>query len=212
MDSKTVGMFRSWNHFNEVIIYYQRKTPVFCLLAISVIEVDLVFDSFKKLELISSLRLKARTQQKLEIELVTSITILSLPFLFWRWKVFPARPVRWHPDPSLDHGGPGWSKLTLEKDYNPSFVFQVLSSCPPVRPPCSFDIGYFIFNYNLMVRPYNTLVTTETGWVPGDPSEKVQCYEYSQLRCRAGGRGEDWVCCCVLILQISGLMWPGGPH
>ena len=134
MDSKTVGLFRSWNHFNEVIIYYQRKTPVFCLLAISVIEVDLVFDSFKKLELISSLRLKARTQQKLEIELVTSITILSLPFLFWRWKVFPARPVRWHPDPSLDHGGPGWSKLTLEKDYNPSIVFQVLSSCPPVLP------------------------------------------------------------------------------
>ena len=63
MDNKTVGMFKSCNHFNEVIIYYERKTVVLCLLAISVIEVDLVFDSFKKLELISSLRLKAERQK-----------------------------------------------------------------------------------------------------------------------------------------------------
>ena len=74
---------------------------------------------------------------------------------------------------------------------NISILPSSLQYCPPVLcpPPSTFDIGYFIFNYNLMVRPYNTLVTTETGWVPGDPSEKVQCYEYSQLRCRAGGPG-----------------------
>ena len=77
MDNKTVGMFRSWNHFNEVIIYYERKTVVLCLLAISVIEVDLVFDSFKKLELIGSLRLKASKRQKLNW-LKVDIIILSI--------------------------------------------------------------------------------------------------------------------------------------
>ena len=77
MDNKTVGMFRSCNHFNEVIIYYERKTVVLCLLAISVIKVDLVFDSFKKLELIGSLRLKASKRQKLNW-LKVDIIILSI--------------------------------------------------------------------------------------------------------------------------------------
>ena len=136
------------------------------------------------MKLISSLRLKASGRNW------TELSLFFLSFQFWRLleiesiscqtcKVTPRAITG--PWPGLT----GWRNVTI---FNPlCFKYRPHLSCPVPTPPSTFDIGYFIFNYNLMVRAHNTLVTTETGWVPGDPSEKVQCYEYSQFRCRAEG-------------------------
>ena len=80
--------------------------------------------------------IEAESKQTAETELVKSRYYNSfyLPFLFWRGKVFPARPVRWHP-------GPASRKITI--------LPSCLQYCPPVHCPAALHLWYWIFYLQL---------------------------------------------------------------